>query len=1196
MKIAGTFRLVKTNIETGKTEEIEAGNIVTNNYYNLLRDGSNSSIGFYLWVSPYDMEKSRRRRTTEATSQFMNDAYGYMPSEDWFARYVLAEENQPGYFESRCRLDPPDSGTRTIKSIMMGNKQPRSDNITGLLPEYSVQTVIDERTPGTITTFTKMSIYAFVTLETPCTQSTIEIYDIYYRIIFDNNYADINLSETGIELIGKQSTAKMPTINQSGSYLYTTPLRVPNLSKMGPVNFITSVLTRTDVNITDGSLWYDYTPACPASKSTNSYVTNYSVDMTKDIHVGKVVSSIYPNGYNSTNFISGQKPIRLDGDPTIGNTHSHNNTAPYPYFDPSNLATGIGECTMESTTVPGFPEWIEVMIQDSGSFNTATYKMKTMPFTGTAKNSYTPIPVEIPHIGQIVANYGSWRYGIHYQGTEDMHGFLTYRAGTHPGLSGLTYDSGTNSVAIPSRMEMPGYAGFRELNDNELIGYDKDGISILSLTGSVRSINKFKSGSFIPENIVQVTSDIDTGYIYAACTVTGLYRLNSTLTVVDKIVPTGGSPTDKCYGFDLYQNNMAALFDSGMYISTDSGVNWTQYAVPDYANNGLDGTKVIGIRADLSSVTPNIFILFDNKDGSYSTDKTYLEGAWWSPSIFNIVYDKPSMAVYGVSASFLGIDYVEFINGTFYATFHSAASNTTKIMSMLFNQVGMTQVVSYGNTTTEGIPRFWKKNAKDYVTYVTGSSVYIHNITDGVSEGGISSYGLNSYSLSVALSGWSPFYYATMSNGLVIYRGTSNFSYNISNGSSEHNIRNDVLRETAALTVTKIMNPFFGTSMQHFVEKEYGWDGSQFSTISTNSKAIGSGSNTFNGIQINFSGLGGNDDFIAGERYTTVRVDGFLKDNASLAKLFFSNSNYIKSEQQSQAGTITPSTTFYQMGKFEYEEANVKYDTPGYYVFDSRLTPFDFFRHTKLPQEAGTWKMTIDHAMESGIAVVFSAYQSTSTYRSFVLCVYRRAGLIRARVGKGYVSYKRADMLIPDTAYPEYTLADGDTVEVQWETGSQQRAFTMKVNGSAVHTGLNFDSSSSGKNNSQLYINYALLTDDYPTAASEIAVPIPEIRYESTSTLICLPLESFIEDTYGLSVNDGNYGVGGDMHITINGVLSENNGIHVPPTVDSVIYYSPRTIYIGDCAANNYSGTLYFSRDDEGKAYTAEYFYYKDTE
>lgn len=1197
MKISGKFTIVKTNILTGETSTVESGNIMTNAYYDVLRDGSNQSIGLYIWTSPKAMIKTRRRVNVEVSENFLNNAYGYMPSTDWFARYVQAEDNQPGYFETRTRLDPPETGTRTIKSILLTDRKSRVDNVTGLLPEYAFNTITDVTNPNSNITMTKHTVFAFTTLDTACIQSEIEVYDVYYRVIFDNNYSDINMTDVAIEMVGKQSTAKMPTIQRNGSNLKSTFTTIPALSRAGPVNFTLGTLAPLGRSVDPGDSWYDYDNIFDCYKISNKYVTTYGVDLTKDIHVGKIINTIYPNGVNSASFVSGFKSIYENNEITVKNTHSHKQDSPYPYFDPSNVAQGLGYCTMNSVQVPSYPEWIEAEIVDSGTLNSASYILHKMPFLGTFKNTYSPLSVEIPHISQMVVHNGTWRGGVYYNGTDDMHGFLTYRAGTHPSSSGLVFESsGLQNGNFPvSRMAVPGYSGFREYSDSELIGYDPKGISILNLNGAVRSINKFKSSSFIPEDICQVETDKDTGYIYVVCRSTGVYRLNSSFSLSDKVVPTGIGGTEGCYGFQVYQNKMLAFFETEICLTLNGGASWTKYPHPDYSANGLDKTKLCGIRANLTGAYPEVLMVFSDVDGGFTTDRRKILAAWWSPYVFNVLNASPgSMQTFGASPSYFGIDYVKFYKGKFYLIFHSAASYSTVISSIPFNTSTMTNLVSYYNSSTDGLPKFFSKNGADYILYLTGSTIGLYSITNYSMVGSISGYGQKGQVNTYSMNGFSPFYYAAMSNGLIIIRGTSDFSQNIYNGSTP-NIVHEVIRESAEIITTKIINPFFNSSMKNIITTHLGWDGNQFIEGATAAKTISLGKNEYDGISFDFTGFGQQNDFLSGEKFTTVRMKGFIKDNASLAKIFFSNSNYVKSERRYQSGQITEDLNFYDVGRFDEEEGNVTYNGT-HFLFDSRNTPYEFFRLAKIPREAGTFKIVVDDQMNSAYTVTFKNEADVgSTIKQFGIIVYKKQGQLYVNVSNGSVNYGKQYVLYPAVGYTPTLLSSGDTIEVSWITSTSSRLFSLKVNGSVKVNGVNFGNSES-KNNSELYAYYSVSTIAYPTLSETIPVTVPKIRYDSTPTLICLPLVDFLNDDYGLSINGDNYGPGGDTHVTISGLTAENDGIAVPPQVDSTIYYSPRTILVGFCSVDNLSGTIYFTRDDQGKSYSVDYIYYKDTD
>ena len=1191
MIIAGKFKIVSTNLVTGEVKEVEKGNIITNKFYSdILKDDSDASIGFYLWTSPFEMTKTRRRIRVESSEMFLNDAYGYMPLSDWFARYVPMEDNQPGYFETRTRIDPPDTGIRVIRSVIMSSTQSRVDGVTGLLPDHGNNTIKDIRMTDHNNYLSKLDIFAFATLDDDCIQSDIEVFDIYYRLIFDNNYGMSNISKTTMELLGKQSTAKMPTINVQGTFLSSTPVEPPQLSQNGPVNFILNSIVPNGISPTNGDSWHDYANILPSTKIDNGYVRTYSVDMGKDFHIGKIVSSLSLVGHNSSGYISGQRSIHNNGDRTIGNTHSHNNIYTKPFFDPLALASGTGYCDMTSTEIPSFPEFITLDIIESGSLNSAQYKIRKYPYTGFYKNTFETLPIDAPHISQIVINQGSWRSGLYYNGTDRMHGFLTGRAGTIPSLAGLTYDTLSNADATLGRMSVSTYSGIKEFSEVELLGYDNEGLSILSLNGSVRSIDRHTYSLFDARNITQVEIDKVTGYTYVACTTTGLYRVNSTLTQSIKIVPTGSIPNEPCYGFNLYKNEMIAWMDSAIYVSADSGLTWSSYPHPDYTVNGFDKTKIIGIRADLTIITENVLVLFSNIDNDSTTPKTDILSAWWSPTIFNpLVITTPNIVGYGTSPSFMGIDYVEFINGTFYLTFfgeYTYGGDGISINSILFNTSVLTEALVFPGNGLHSIPTFFKYDNKDYVFGMSAESIMIKNITDNVMVEEIGSYGHSSPFTNMAAMSISPFYSAFMSTGLIFIRGTTQFSVNIHNSSSVNNIRNDNLRENALGTVSKIINPFFNSSSRGMFEKVYGWDGFQFTTGVTAPKLISSGPNVFQNINLEFTGLELATDFVAGDSFTAIRAKGIAKDNASLAKIFFSNSNYVKTETFAQSGVITPVSSYFKLDQFEKEEATVSYTTD-HFTLPKRTTPFDFLTTRRIPQEAGTIKIPIENGLDGGYAVVLeTGLPEVNTRCSIGVAIYSTYSGIKVRVVSESPSYKKSEMLTGDTNYSEISVVNGDDVELSWTTGTKTRVFSLKVAGTTIISGINFGSSYYSTNDSELILYYSVLSIEHSIDGDEITIPKPEIRHDSNSNLIAIPLGAFNVDPNSLSINGDNYGPGGDIEIYVDGVLSENTGV----------YGEGRELIVSKCKIDNLSGTVYFSRNDEAKDYSITYNYYKDSQ
>ena len=210
---------------------------------------------------------------------------------------------------------------------------------------------------------------------------------------------------------------------------------------------------------------------------------------------------------------------------------------------------------------------------------------------------------------------------------------------------------------------------------------------------------------------------------------------------------------------------------------------------------------------------------------------------------------------------------------------------------------------------------------------------------------------------------------------------------------------------------------------------------------------------------------------------------------------------------------------------------------------------------------------------------------NNSENSSFGISIYKTGTGLKCRITSAGPSYQRRGMVSPNTSYQEQSISAGDIIEVVWSPGSTRKVFSLKINGTVISSGLNFDGAYGVTNSSQMTLYYVPLTVAYPSQQAEIQVVKPEFRYDSTPTQIAIPLSEFHLDDSALAINGNNYGVGGDTTIYVNGFLSENTGINA----------TDRSIIVGHCSIDNISGTIYFSRDDENKSYSAEYFYYKDS-
>jgi hypothetical protein len=589
MKITGSVEIRRIDSVTGEVVEvIKQDNLIP----------AASLLGVLDWNGSYRYFGDRRISisTSTATPTILNStltdiiATGYIPANVTSPTWNPAID--PPYGQIQNRID--FTGTsRTFNSVGLTSSQPNNN-------QNNVST----------TTF------AYLKLDTPCTQGATEFLDIFYRIQFTN-------SGGGQGFIGNDARYGF------GQRLFTAPSG--SLYTTGEFGMSAGFVSPFNLNLTydrlladSGNYLYYSRPGTQLSgwnqaltgTVSSHYKWKYVASHNRDTYVGNIYNSFFQGTELQTKTAYTASKIDYPQEP-FQTGFWHSSTAPTPFFDASYPGTSNGIPTLAGTWTGKLPELYKLNITATGAVGVATYKLSVRKHLGFNGSNYTDLAVGTP--------------------------FRNPFAAAHPRHHGWRKEN--NDLL--------------RWSNTQIVQYDDTGVTLLDIfDGTFTTWDSLSTPVLGATQIRQVAVDPANNLIYVACRNNGLYIINTSLNTVTLQL------NNPCYGVDVGRNGRTfALVSGGLYSSN----NW---AVPEtFTFTGIsDGnwSRVYFLKADPEDTNDRIAIIADNTGG------TNRRMVWWQPSTPTAVlgYEGSEIKKYPASldvsntGSFWAAQASRFIYGT----------------------------------------------------------------------------------------------------------------------------------------------------------------------------------------------------------------------------------------------------------------------------------------------------------------------------------------------------------------------------------------------------------------------------------------------------------------------------------------------------------------------------------------------------
>lgn len=558
MKITGSVEIRRIDSVTGKVVEvIKQDNLIpTNSLLGVLNwNGSNANEFGGLYFGSRRISISTSTTTPSLLNSTLTNiiATGYIPgtviSPTWNPNI------DPPYGQIQNRID--FTGTsRTFNSIGLTDFDANNN-----------QNNVSATT------------YAYLKLDSPCTQGGTEFLDIFYRIQFTNTGGGQGfLNKDARYDFGKKLFAFKNNRNEPGafamSYAYVSPFNRPNTNLDYEGLYAES--GRFLYYFFHDSFRFNQVGWTSGQAVSSHYKWKYVASHNRDTYVGNIYNSILQGvsetlgkAYTVSKIDYAQEPFQTG--------FWHGSTAPTPFFDASHAATSNGIPTLAGTWTGKLPELFKLTITSTGAVGVATYKLSIRKHLGFNGSTYTDLVVGTPFRNPNVAanpRHHGWK--------KENNDLLRW-------------------------------------SNTQIVQYDDTGVTLLDIfDGSFTTWDNSSSPALNATQIRQVAVNPTSNLIYVACRNTGLYIINTSLNTITLQLNT------PCYGVDVGRDGRTfAIVNGGLYSSN----NWS--VALGFSFTGISDTnwsRVYFLKADPENLNDQIAIVAENPT---NTNRRIV---WWQAS------------------------------------------------------------------------------------------------------------------------------------------------------------------------------------------------------------------------------------------------------------------------------------------------------------------------------------------------------------------------------------------------------------------------------------------------------------------------------------------------------------------------------------------------------------------------------------
>lgn len=719
---------------------------------------------------------------------------------------------------------------------------------------------------------------AYMKLSTPCTQTSSQILDVYYRVYFpaasQGNRSLSTYTELARRMVGDVSLS-----NRGGGTIYRWLAYNESPLPQDPPSY-TGRLHQ--------GLWISSYVGNPAQFSAGKlYKVKYSQSFDINTLNGTMMQgmlTISSDFSATTGVVSSMTPIT--GISSIQNTIGHSIAATGPLMDVDALPSSSGTITPGGTWSPkvagglangysdgSFSSIRMINILTSGAVGTSTYNVSDVISFGTS------------HVACTIPG-NNWAGRI-----TDIPFFC--------GLEG-TPDTSRFKFANVSARQLSTWMPYKN-------------VGVLCPQANLLTIYNAATGEYwnypaTYTNIHQLAVAGDD--IYIACRDTGLWRINpNTESAPSQVAAGSGMDLSHCYGVAVgYNNSVFCIGANGLFKL--SGGNWTMYnetTSPQLLWAGITNNNwgnVEYIKVDSSATDNKMMIVKTYIDA----DSPQSMGCWWSETTAAVLAPNDHL------------DYIGWMGRPRTNRSQLAVCPDGSMWAAVIR--GYHQILTFGSTTLTpcanypsdiwcASTNFIQDNTGNWklMVMIRGSNGYFNGLTPttisprlynadgsvsyiGPTDGSCHATWLDPMSMqrcNITMTYTTGPYYgadgvvAFMMPGGVLFAAHSQYATN--------NVNTNLFLNACMGQVC--LNSVSEGPLTNNAVITYGWDGSTWNRGSTTGKPTHTPSQqTIDGVTVSFQDGTAGTSFIATDYYTVGLCNGLFKDNATIAS--FEQSYYFK--------------------------------------------------------------------------------------------------------------------------------------------------------------------------------------------------------------------------------------------------------------------------------------------------------------
>lgn len=857
----GLINIQISDANTGEhIDSIEQSNIITDHFVrNIFQNNTLNNLYIYISNAVYKPSLYPTKNIPDNTTLGFNKTTSTteipgVPRIQFVDKTLTSE----AYLQVGLRFSPPNAGTtRNIKTVALTN---------------------DFRN--------NYFLYAYSELATPCTQTDSQIYDIYYRIMFDYTESQGSLTESEYMEIIKRMCQTTVDVCTTTSNRWVTSVFPKLKQKLGD-NFL---------DFSSSYLWTDTSFGGPRLGTNFDRNLNYSwlyetltLNPGYQLDFNREVGNMFASIKNIPSIEAGNHLSKGVVNTNIFKTNTKiqnvfgfkaDTTAPLamPFLDVDNLAQGLGSIVTggvwdnnKPPQAPGMysktlmPKRAIVYITGTGGVGVGTYKYTERTFIGS-KNAPDNL-------------------SFNFNSIVEVHGITSYTGPYFPtasnrGLLGNISDGSFEAQQISASMSYDG---------TSVLIPKKNKVLLYSIAGSEYW---FITGDFT--NIHQLA--VLDGVVWIACRDTGLYMVDPRVSLTATKVTVAGNITpnfNNCHGVAVgYNNTLWAVGNDA--IAYFDGAVWTVFnsaTSPAFGTNNDHYSRIEYLKIDKNSSNFEMLLVYRRE---YTSTKL---GLWWSIGTpltetgvlpdNNTYIGKPKIN----RADLGGIDGYWFLTtngGWLYHCAFGADTFVNKIESNLHRDSSVNFInkdgINYAyspRSDSHGLGGGWSfYGIEDNFLLPNGTIAHTTaNSKESVIvrlPGGVSTRETRTVVSTPAVNGYSGYYDSRCS--ILLDDG---IMFSISKYS-----QNNGQEVSAHIFQIGLENNLHGGPFREITRKNYGWNGTSWELNHTGSKTIHSGQEELlNGVTIGFADGTTGTSFVQGNMYAFGLYDGLLKDNATRAKV-----------------------------------------------------------------------------------------------------------------------------------------------------------------------------------------------------------------------------------------------------------------------------------------------------------------------